>query len=103
MQSPAWHHPKAPKHAKGKKWSDRRNGNQLTTSSQQRNLNNAFAYDLVPSPQVVAAALKAARRVNDFATAIRIFEGMTRPTPTVPLAASQTYADTYHNRHQVQG
>ncbi|OLN82110.1 Cytochrome c oxidase subunit 6, mitochondrial [Colletotrichum chlorophyti] len=42
----------------------------------QRNLNNAFAYDLVPSPTVVAAALKAARRVNDFATAVRIFEGV---------------------------
>ncbi|ATY66763.1 cytochrome c oxidase polypeptide VI [Cordyceps militaris CM01] len=42
----------------------------------QRNLNNAFAYDLVPSPSVVAAALKAARRVNDFATAVRIFEGI---------------------------
>ncbi|EXF81713.1 cytochrome c oxidase subunit Va [Colletotrichum fioriniae PJ7] len=42
----------------------------------QRNLNNAFAYDLVPSPSVVAAALKAARRVNDFATAVRIFEGV---------------------------
>ena len=44
----------------------------------QRNLNNAFAYDLVPSPTVVAAALKAARRVNDFATAVRIFEGTSR-------------------------
>ncbi|KAM0335747.1 hypothetical protein ACHAQA_000797 [Verticillium albo-atrum] len=42
----------------------------------QRNLNNAFAYDLVPSPTVVAAALKAARRVNDFATAVRVFEGV---------------------------
>ena len=42
----------------------------------QRNLNNAFAYDLVPSPTVIAAALKAARRVNDFATAVRIFEGI---------------------------
>ena len=42
----------------------------------QRNLNNAFAYDLVPSPSVVVAALKAARRVNDFATAVRIFEGL---------------------------
>jgi cytochrome c oxidase subunit 5a len=41
----------------------------------QRNLNNAFAYDLVPSPGVVTAALKAARRVNDFPTAVRIFEG----------------------------
>ncbi|EHA55700.1 Cytochrome c oxidase subunit 6 [Pyricularia oryzae] len=42
----------------------------------QRNLNNAFAYDLVPSPEVLKAALKAARRVNDFATAVRIFEGI---------------------------
>lgn len=41
----------------------------------QRNLNNAFAYDLVPAPSVIAAALKAARRVNDFGTAVRIFEG----------------------------
>ncbi|KAL2118932.1 hypothetical protein VTJ04DRAFT_5891 [Mycothermus thermophilus] len=42
----------------------------------QRNLNNAFAYDLVPSPSVLAAALRAARRVNDFPTAVRIFEGI---------------------------
>jgi hypothetical protein len=41
----------------------------------QRHLNNAFAYDLVPSPSVITAALKAARRVNDFPTAVRIFEG----------------------------
>lgn len=41
----------------------------------QRNLNNAFAYDLVPSPTVITAALRAARRVNDFPTAVRIFEG----------------------------
>lgn len=41
----------------------------------QRNLNNAFAWDLVPSPSVIVAALKAARRVNDFPTAVRIFEG----------------------------
>lgn len=41
----------------------------------KRNLNNAFAYDLVPSPSVVAAALKAARRVNDYPTAVRVFEG----------------------------
>lgn len=42
----------------------------------QRNLNNAFAYDLVPSTAVVAAALRAARRVNDYPTAVRIFEGI---------------------------
>jgi cytochrome c oxidase subunit 5a len=42
----------------------------------QRNLNNCFAYDLVPSPSVITAALKAARRVNDFPTAVRIFEAI---------------------------
>ncbi|KAL8724969.1 MAG: hypothetical protein Q9181_006589 [Wetmoreana brouardii] len=42
----------------------------------QRNLNNAFAYDLVPSPSVISAALRAARRVNDYPTAVRIFEVM---------------------------
>ncbi|KAF2153561.1 COX5A-domain-containing protein [Myriangium duriaei CBS 260.36] len=42
----------------------------------QRNLNNAFAYDLVPSASVITAALRAARRVNDFPTAVRIFEGI---------------------------
>jgi hypothetical protein len=41
----------------------------------QRNLNNCFAYDLVPSVEVLTAALKAARRVNDFPTAVRVFEG----------------------------
>ncbi|KAH3673082.1 hypothetical protein WICMUC_003915 [Wickerhamomyces mucosus] len=42
----------------------------------QRILNNAFSYDLVPSPEVIGAALKASRRVNDFATAVRVFEGL---------------------------
>ncbi|SHO76236.1 Similar to S.cerevisiae protein COX6 (Subunit VI of cytochrome c oxidase (Complex IV)) [Malassezia sympodialis ATCC 42132] len=46
----------------------------------QRGLNNAFAYDLVPSPEVLEAALKAARRVNDFALAVRIFEGIKHKT-----------------------
>lgn len=42
----------------------------------QRGLNNAFAYDLVPSTEVVEAALRASRKVNDFATAVRILEGV---------------------------
>lgn len=46
----------------------------------QRNLNNCFAYDLVPSVEVLSAALKAARRVNDFPTAVRVFEGMRKPS-----------------------
>ncbi|KAI9255206.1 cytochrome c oxidase, subunit VA/VI [Phascolomyces articulosus] len=42
----------------------------------QRGLNNAFAYDLVPAPSVIESALRASRRVNDYATAVRIFEGI---------------------------
>ena len=42
----------------------------------QRGLNNCFAYDLVPAPSVIESALKASRRVNDYATAVRIFEGV---------------------------
>ncbi|KAG5639649.1 Cytochrome c oxidase subunit 6 [Sphagnurus paluster] len=42
----------------------------------QRGLNNCFAHDLVPSTSVVEAALRAARRVNDYSTAVRIFEGI---------------------------
>lgn len=48
----------------------------------QRNLNNCFAYDLVPSVEVLTAALKAARRVNDFPTAVRVFEGT---LPQLPI------------------
>ncbi|CAG8493157.1 3223_t:CDS:2, partial [Cetraspora pellucida] len=42
----------------------------------KRGLNNCFAYDLVPAPSVIEASLRAARRVNDFSTAVRIFEGV---------------------------
>lgn len=42
----------------------------------QRGLNNAFSHDLVPAPSVVEAALRASRRVNDYATAVRVFEGI---------------------------
>ncbi|KAF8629556.1 hypothetical protein AX15_003388 [Amanita polypyramis BW_CC] len=42
----------------------------------QRGLNNCFAHDLVPAPSVIEAALRASRRVDDYATAVRIFEGV---------------------------
>ncbi|PCH34345.1 COX5A-domain-containing protein [Wolfiporia cocos MD-104 SS10] len=42
----------------------------------QRGLNNCFAHDLVPAPSVIEAAVRAARRVNDYATAVRVFEGI---------------------------
>lgn len=42
----------------------------------QRGLNNCFAHDLVPAPSVVEAALRASRRVDDYSTAVRVFEGI---------------------------
>ncbi|KAF9196458.1 Cytochrome c oxidase subunit 6 [Haplosporangium sp. Z 11] len=42
----------------------------------QRGLNNAFGYGFVLSPSVISAAVKAARRVHDYATVIRVFEGL---------------------------
>lgn len=42
----------------------------------QRGLNNVFSHDFVPSPEVMERALQASRRVNDYATAVRIFEGL---------------------------
>ncbi|SCU93851.1 LAFA_0F18536g1_1 [Lachancea sp. 'fantastica'] len=42
----------------------------------QRVLNNCFSYDLVPAPAVVEKALRAARRVDDLPTAIRVFEAL---------------------------
>lgn len=42
----------------------------------QRGLNNCFAYDLVPGTPIIESALKAARRLNDFPTAVRVFEGI---------------------------
>lgn len=42
----------------------------------QRVLNNCFSYDLVPAPAVIEKALRAARKVNDLPTAIRVFEAL---------------------------
>lgn len=41
-----------------------------------RGLNNCFSYDIVPPVPVIESALGAARRLNDFSTAVRIFGGI---------------------------
>jgi cytochrome c oxidase subunit 5a len=42
----------------------------------QRGLNNCFGYDLVPPVPVIKTALTAARRLNDFPTAVRILAAL---------------------------
>jgi len=39
-------------------------------------MNTLIGYDLVPEPKIVEAALKACRRLNDLASAIRILEAV---------------------------
>ncbi|XP_070542896.1 cytochrome c oxidase subunit 5A, mitochondrial-like [Ptychodera flava] len=42
----------------------------------RRGLNELHGHDLVPEPKIIAAALKACRRLNDSAMAIRILEAV---------------------------
>ncbi|XP_066153804.1 cytochrome c oxidase subunit 5A, mitochondrial-like [Euwallacea fornicatus] len=39
-------------------------------------ITDLWGHDLVPEPRIVSAALKACRRVNDFALAVRILEAV---------------------------
>ncbi|CAG9814905.1 unnamed protein product [Phaedon cochleariae] len=42
----------------------------------RRGVNELWGHDLVPEPKILIAALRACRRVNDFALAVRILEAI---------------------------
>ena len=42
----------------------------------RKGLNDLYGHDLVPEPRIVVAMLKAARRLNDVAMAVRILEAV---------------------------
>nr|XP_057942537.1 cytochrome c oxidase subunit 5A, mitochondrial [Doryrhamphus excisus] len=42
----------------------------------RKGMNTLICYDLVPEPKILEAALRACRRLNDLATAIRILEAV---------------------------
>uniref|UniRef100_A0A8C4WKJ8 Cytochrome c oxidase subunit 5A, mitochondrial n=1 Tax=Gopherus evgoodei TaxID=1825980 RepID=A0A8C4WKJ8_9SAUR len=42
----------------------------------RKGMNTLVGYDLVPEPKIIDAALRACRRLNDFATAVRILEAV---------------------------
>ncbi|KAK9889248.1 hypothetical protein WA026_004525 [Henosepilachna vigintioctopunctata] len=42
----------------------------------RQGINDLCGHDLVPEPKIICAALRACRRVNDFALAVRIIEAM---------------------------
>ncbi|XP_065091011.1 cytochrome c oxidase subunit 5A, mitochondrial [Ochlerotatus camptorhynchus] len=41
----------------------------------RKGMNDLLGMDLIPEPKIIAAALKACRRLNDYALAIRFLEG----------------------------
>lgn len=42
----------------------------------RQGINDLWGHDLVPEPRIIISALKACRRVNDFALAVRILEAV---------------------------
>lgn len=42
----------------------------------RKGINDLWGHDLVPEPKILIAALKACRRINDFALAVRILEAV---------------------------
>ena len=40
----------------------------------RKGLNELYGHDLVPEPKIVNAALRACRRLDDFAMSVRLFE-----------------------------
>lgn len=42
----------------------------------KKGLNDLYGHDLVPEPKIVSAMLRAARRLNDVAMAVRILEAV---------------------------
>lgn len=59
------------------KWIEFFNSPNIDEFELKQGINDLYAlYDAVPEPEVVAAALKAARRLNNFAIAVRIIEAV---------------------------
>ena len=40
----------------------------------RKGLNELYGHDLIPEPKIVSAALRACRRLDDFAMTVRLFE-----------------------------
>eukprot|EP00127_Corallochytrium_limacisporum_P005532 Clim_evm49s207 gene=Clim_evmTU49s207 len=48
----------------------------LDNYQMRRGLDDLFSHDLIPEPRIIVAALHCSRRLNDFATTVRILEGV---------------------------
>lgn len=57
-------------------WVDYFNGKDLDDWGLRRGLNELYGFDLVPEPKIISAALRACRRLDDSAMAVRILEAI---------------------------
>ena len=71
--SPYQHHPEQDPEFDDR-WEQYFNKQDLDDWELRTGLNKLFRYDCVPEPRICIAALKAARRLNDLAMAVRIIE-----------------------------
>lgn len=58
------------------KWVEYFNREDIDSWELKRGLNDLYGHDLVPEPKIVVAMIRAARRLNDVAMAIRILEAV---------------------------
>ena len=58
------------------RWEAYFNREEIDAWELRKGLNDLYGHDLVPEPRIVVAMLKAARRLNDVALAVRILEAV---------------------------
>ena len=58
------------------RWEAYFNRDEIDAWELRKGLNDLYGYDVVPQPKIVVAMLKAARRLNDVALAVRILEAV---------------------------
>lgn len=59
-----------------KRWEDYFNREDIDEWELRKGLNDLYGHDLVPEPKIVVAMIRAARRINNVAMAIRILEAI---------------------------
>ena len=59
-----------------KRWENYFNREDIDEWELRKGLNDLYGHDLVPEPKIVVAMIRAARRINNVAMAIRILEAI---------------------------
>ena len=66
--------PKESDEAFDARWEAYFNREDIDSWEVRKGMNELYGHDLVPEPKIISAALKACRRIDDFAMSVRILE-----------------------------